>query len=136
MSSLTLKVQQPSGRLVVRLYLGAGKIYRETLTNRGRQVPVPIHVEALVDTGASRTVVEQGKLVSLGLVPMGEAEIHTASTGAAPVKRNVCKVAISLAEAVTATLADDLEVVAADDLSGLGVDVLLGRDFLRQLEFT
>jgi hypothetical protein len=71
MSSLTLNVQHPSGRLVVRLYLGPGKVYRATLTNSGQQVPVPIQVEALVDTGASRTVVEGGRLVSLRLNPTG-----------------------------------------------------------------
>jgi hypothetical protein len=136
MKSLTLNARQPSGRLVVKLYRNVGAVYRATLVSGGRPVPGPVEVEALVDTGASMTVVEEGTLQVLGLDPAGEFEVHTASTGAAPVRRNVYKVEVSLAEAVTGTLADNLEVVAADDLSGLGVGALLGRDVLGRLVFT
>jgi len=132
--SLTLKVD-PSGRLVVQLYLGVGSVLRAALARAGHHPPRPVQVKALVDTGASRTVVEESKLTALGLTPTGEKDVHTASTGKNPVKRNLYKVEVSLAEAVTGKLADNLEVAAVDDLSGLGVEALLGRDVLRTIHF-
>jgi hypothetical protein len=119
-----------SGKPVVNLYVGVGLPKSEILRERGMPIPVARRLRALVDTGASRTVVEEEHLRSLGLLPLGEAYVHTASTERDAVPRNIYAVALSLAEEVTGTLARNLLILSAGDLSGLGVQILLGRDVL------
>jgi predicted aspartyl protease len=101
-----------------------------------RRIPPAIEVRALVDTGASRTVVEESKLKSLGLNPTGETNIYTASSGQRSLILRLYKVELSLAEDETAILTRNLEVAAINDLSALGVKALLGRDVLCQLHLT
>jgi hypothetical protein len=135
MSRLTLPVD-PRGRLVVKLYLNVGTVRRSALAQSGQQIPIPVQVNAMIDTGASMTVVEESILKNdLKLLPTGDILVHTASTGAIPVKRDLYRVEVALAEAVTGTLASNLEVIAVDTLAGLGVGALLGRDVLSTLYF-
>lgn len=135
MPRLTLSADH-SGKPVVHLYVGVGLAKTEALRERGMPIPVARPLRALVDTGALRTVVEETHLKSLDLSPLSVEDVHTASTGAAPVKLNVYAVEITLAEAVTGTLARNLPVLAAADLSGLGVRMLLGRDVLSRVILT
>ena len=135
MPSLTLGVDH-SGRPIVHLYVGVGLAKSESLRERGMPRPVARLLSALVDTGASRTVVEEEWLKGLGLSSLMEEDVYTASSGGVPDKRGVYAIELSLAEAMTGTLARDLLVVAASDLSGLGVQMLLGRDILSRLVLT
>ena len=135
MLTVTLKTDH-SGKPVVDLYIGAGLSKREILRERGLPAPTARTLRALVDTGASRTVVEEEHLKGLGLTPLAEEDVHTASTGTAPVKLDVYAIELSLAESVTGTLARDLAVLASADLGGLGVQMLLGRDVLGRVILT
>ena len=119
-----------SGQLIVEIYVGVWEVLSDIHRLSRRPNPPPRLVKALVDTGAERTVVEERWLTSLGLSPLSDIEVHTASTGNDPVTRNVYAVELSLAGEVTATIARNLQVIAAPDLSGLGVEALLGRDVL------
>ena len=121
------------GKLVVNLYVGVGLDKSESLRELGMPTPVARPLLALVDTGASRTVVEEDYLKILGLLPLTEEDVHTASTGSSPLKLNVYAIELFLAEEVTGTLARNLPVFAAADLSGLGVQMLLGRDVLSRV---
>ena len=134
MPTLTLGTDH-SGKPVIELYVGVGLAKSASLRESGQSIPVPRSLRALVDTGASRTVIEEEQLRRLELSPLADEDVHTASTGGAPVKLNVYAVELSLAEAVAGTLARNLPVLAAADLSGLGVQVLLGRDVLGRVHF-
>lgn len=128
MPSVTLAVDH-AGRPVIDLYVGLSAATRETLYPSG-SFPPPRRVRALVDTGASHTVVSGHRLNALGLDPVGQIKVHSATTEGELVEVPVYSVCLSLAGDKTGVLADPLEVVAAGDLSGLGVQALLGRDVL------
>jgi hypothetical protein len=115
-----------SGRPGVQLYLGVSYAERETLG----APRTSLQVLALLDTGASRTVVERRYLEGLGLEAAGWTWLRSATTGASPVKTQVYAVSLALAGERTGVLATDLEVIAAEDLGGLGFRALLGRDVL------
>jgi hypothetical protein len=135
MPVLTLNTDH-SGKPVVLLYVGISVDRLEILREQGLTIPVARRVRALVDTGASRTIVEEKYLRSLELSPMSEEEVHTASTGAIPLRLKIFAVELSLAEDVTGTLARNLPVFASPDLSSLGVQILLGRDVLSRVILT
>ncbi|MGA7498786.1 MAG: retroviral-like aspartic protease family protein [Isosphaeraceae bacterium] len=84
----------------------------------------------MVDTGASKTNIVRWVFDRLGLSPVSQVPVHTASTGLTPLLADVYAVEISLGGAMTGLLATDLDVVAAEELSGSGVEALLGRDIL------
>jgi predicted aspartyl protease len=113
-----------AGRPTLELYVGVSAAEAEF-----RPPCPPVPVRALVDTGASKTNIGQWVFDRLGLSPVSQVSIHTASTGLTPLLADVYAVEISLGGAMT-ELATDLDVVAAEELSGSGVDALLGRDIL------
>jgi predicted aspartyl protease len=135
MPTLTLRIDH-TGQPVVNFYVAVGLARADILKERGISLPGSRLVRALVDTGASRTVIEERILEELGLSPVAEADVHTASSGRVPVKFKVYAVEISLAEEVIGTIVKDLPVLAAEDLGGLGVQMLLGRDILRVVVLT
>ena len=51
--------------------------FAEQLGSAGRPVPPPVSGVALVDTGASRTVVDAAAVRQLGVSPIGVAEFNT-----------------------------------------------------------
>ena len=114
-----------AGRPTVELYVGVSAAEAEF-----RPSGLPVLVRALVDIGASKTNIVRWVFDRLGLSPVGQILIHTASTGPTPLLTDVYAVEISLGGEKTGLLATDLEVAAAEDLSGSGVEALLGRDIL------
>jgi hypothetical protein len=84
----------------------------------------------LIDTGASRTNVEKSVLNRLGLEPVGDEFVHTASTAGKPKQVGAYAVQLFFAGVPGGQLAADLRVVEAEGLVALGVEVLLGRDVL------
>jgi predicted aspartyl protease len=114
-----------AGRPVVEWYVGMSAAEAEFQPS----CP-PVPVRALVDTGASKTNIVRWVFDRLGLSPVGQVLVHTASTGPTPLLADIYAVEISLGGEKTGLLATDLDVVAAEDLSGSGVEALLGRDIL------
>ena len=90
----------------------------------------PRIVQALVDTGASRSHVDVNILESLRLVSVEDIAVYTASTGNQPEVMPLYAVNLSLAGDHPGPLACNLRVVGSDRLDGLRVDMLLGRDVL------
>ncbi len=132
MPTVTLRIDH-TGQPVVNFYVAVGLAKSDILREREMSLPGSRLVRALVDTGASKTVIEERILTELGLSPLAEEDVHTASSGKVPVQFKVYAVEISLAEEVTGTIVRDLPVLAVEDLGGLGVQMLLGRDVLSLL---
>jgi predicted aspartyl protease len=114
-----------AGRPTVELYVGVSATEAEF-----REPCSPVLIRALVDTGASKTNIVRWVLERLGLSPVSQVTVHTASTGLNPLTTDVYAVEISLGGEITGLLATDLDVVSAEDLTGSGVEALLGRDIL------
>jgi predicted aspartyl protease len=52
------------------------------LSQQGKPIPKPIPGEALIDTGASITAVDDSVITSLGVQPVGVTTVHTPSGSA------------------------------------------------------
>jgi len=91
----------------------------------GRPVPQPIRVSAMIDTGASQSVIQAGLADRLGLSPVGIASIYTASAADAPCA--LYDVRLALPSNVVAGL-----LAIETSLAGQSIQVLVGRDLLQQ----
>jgi hypothetical protein len=120
----------PRGRPVIEPFVAASVPRVAALEASGESPPSPVLVPALVDIGASRTNVQKSILDRLGLEPVAEEWVHTASTGGTPIEVRAYAVQLLLAGVPAGRLAADLRVVEAEDLRALGVELLLGRDVL------
>jgi hypothetical protein len=118
------------GRPVIERFLAASAPRTAALEALGMTPHAPIGVRALIDTGASCSNVQKSVLERLGLEPVGEELVHTASTEGTPKEVAAYAVQIFFAGVSGGQFDADLRVVAADDFSGLGVEMLLGRDVL------
>jgi hypothetical protein len=87
----------------------------------------PILSKAMLDTGASSTLVDFSLVNDLGLLPTGQVEIKTPSTGTEPLIAPTFNVQLQLIGPPHVSVAPVLKVIAAD-LSPFGIRVLLGRD--------
>jgi hypothetical protein len=119
-----------SGRPVVELYASVSRPMATAMESAGEMPPRPVVIRALVDTGASRSLVQSSIPRSLELDPVGIDYLNTASTGGTPIACPVYSINLFFAGVPNGTLDSDLRVVEIEDLSGLGVDMLLGRDVL------
>lgn len=132
MPHLTLPVS--SDGPMVELYVGVSRPRREALEDAKQQVPQPIKIRGLVDTGASGTCVDSQALSSLGLSPTGQVPIHTPSTGGTPTLRPQYDVSITLSHPDISMTMGEMPVIESQ-LSMQGIQALIGRDVLRQCLF-
>jgi hypothetical protein len=72
------------GRPIIELYLTPSAPRIAAMEALGVTPHAPVGVQALVDTGASCSNVQRSVLHRLGLEPVGEELVHTASTGGTP----------------------------------------------------
>jgi hypothetical protein len=108
---------------VVELQLGVPPALEAVLRQAGQPVPSPIVVAAMIDTGASGTVVRDDIPQRLGLNPVGVIAIHTpASTG---VRCSQFAMRLQFPSYVV-----EEAVVIAAPLQGQHVECLIGRDVL------
>ena len=65
---------------IVDLLLVVGKGAEDALKRDGNSVPEPLKIIAMIDTGASGTVIQEGLAAKLGLTPIGKEKISTPSS--------------------------------------------------------
>ena len=118
------------GRPIVELYVAMGTTHADARREVGDPVPGIVPVNALVDTGAGQTQVSLSIIEALGLEPVGEVNLFTASTGDPAEVMDVYVVDLACAGDRPGPMAEDLRVIGSPKLSGLKVDMLLGRDVL------
>lgn len=65
---------------VVELTLAVPQAVEDALKQAGTPIPAPVRVVAMIDTGASGSVLQQGLAAQLGLNPIGVMMINTPSS--------------------------------------------------------
>lgn len=114
------------GGPVVQIFVGPSTALAESVAARDVTLAVPVQVTALVDTGASGTVLNPEIIRRLGLSPVGTALIHTPST-TVPVQCNRYQVNVYFPHDV---VVEDVVAIEAP-LGGQSIQCLIGRDVLR-----
>jgi predicted aspartyl protease len=116
---------------VLTAVIGVSAARAAALAAASQPLPNPVVIKALVDTGASCTCVDPGKVAPLGLTATGSTPMHTPSTGTVPhlaANYDVSFYVITAANLPVFRL--DTVSVVESSLSHMGIDALLGRDIL------
>ena len=131
MPHFTLAIS-PLGPLLTA-FIGVSRERYEALQKEGQTAPGPIKIQALVDTGATGTVIDTGVLAQLGVTPTGRVPVHTPSTSVtAPHEANQFDVSVIIPGATQQTrnhVVPALPVIEAQ-LAHQGYHALIGRDIL------
>jgi hypothetical protein len=103
------------------------------LTAANQNLPAPVKVRALIDTGASCTGVDPSVLAALQLTPTGSTPVNTPSTGTNPHVVDEYDVGFVIPPAKAGQIPFVLKtigVVSVQLLQAQGIHVLIGRDVL------
>jgi hypothetical protein len=123
----------PNARLrddgpILEIRVGPPRYLEEELRRAGRPSHDPIEVEALVDTGSGRSIIQRELARSLALAPVGSVQIDTPSTTDLPVLEYWVRFWFDSAASV------EVKVLEAP-LPVARIRALLGRDVLAQGRF-
>jgi predicted aspartyl protease len=105
------------------------------LRQRGRPVPIGVDILAVVDTGASCSVLDEQIIRRLSLAPLGRVSIHTPSTGQAYVQRGSYLASIILGAGEPGRI-EFVSRVIESELASQGFLALIGRDVLSRCILT
>ena len=114
---------------IVRANVTISAALERALRERNQSVPPPVAVQALLDTGAWRTVIRTDVISRLGMMPTGHISVPTASSP------NVS----SFEYSVRIILPGErpISVIALElPLVGHHIECIIGRDVLRAGSFT
>lgn len=110
---------------VVDMSLSVHQDVEDALRQASQPIPTPIQITALVDTGATASVIQEACVNSLGLQPVGVTYVNTPSSH--NVKCYTYPVRLHLPNNVSR------EVIAiAAPLQGQNIQCLIGRDVLSE----
>ena len=110
---------------IVEIQLWVSRSLQEILKKKRQPIPEPVKVTAMIDTGASGTVVNPNVIQALGIQPVGVTAIKTPST-TAPVLCHQYELAVLFPNNV---IVDSCIAVEAP-LQGQHIQCLIGRDIL------
>lgn len=109
---------------VIDLYVLPSKVAVDAIKKSGQESIAPVKISALIDTGASGSVIKTGILQDLGIHPIGSQHINT------PTSQNVpCYT--YFVQLIFGALPHYFEgVVLEAPLAGQNIECLIGRDIL------
>lgn len=113
---------------VVEVRLAVGETIEKVLHQDNQEVPTPVQVLAMIDTGATGTVVSKDIVKQLNLKPVGTTLIST------PTSTNVKCYEYFVRLLFPNTIFADAVIIAAP-LQGQHIQCLIGRDVLRHSVF-
>jgi len=109
---------------IVEVRIAVGSALEEVLRKNKAKVPVPVSAVAMIDTGATGTVIRPDLVQQLGLKPVGATLIHTPSSANVRCLQYVVRILFP-SNVITETVAIEAP------LQGQHVQCLIGRDVLR-----
>ncbi len=122
MPSLT-KNLEPEGAVVEVHFLISTELEKKYIKEK-KQIPKPVVVKSVIDTGASHCVIQKDIPAKLGLEPVGVAKMNTPSCKDHECYRYFLRIAIP-----SHNLIYEGQVTSAP-LEGQNIDCLIGRDLL------
>jgi hypothetical protein len=121
---------------MVYAFVGVSAPRAAALQAANQPIPSVIHIQGLLDTGASHTAVDPSVLQQLGLTPTGTVLVNTPTTGATPQTIDQYDVALVIPiQDKPPLISQTLPVTACELLAGQGFHALIGRDILSQCVF-
>lgn len=125
MPSFTTQIPNMQGvGPVVEVRLAVGTIIEEVLKRDKQNIPTPVQALAMIDTGATGTVVREDIVKQLNLNPVGLTLINTPSSTNVQCYEYLMRILFPNNVLVEA-------VVIAAPLHGQHIQCLIGRDVLR-----
>jgi hypothetical protein len=109
--------------------LRPGRDAQQAIQKAGTPVSSPVKIVALIDTGASISVIQQGLAQQLAVHPVGIQHITTPSSQAVPCHQYALQLTLQATGGIKGTVAFDALFTEAP-LLGQNIQCLLGRDFL------
>jgi len=109
---------------VVEIRAAVGTALEEIERSAGREMPVPVPMLAMIDTGATGTVLRDDIPKQLGLNPVGVALISTPSSANVQCYRYIVRLLFPNRVVVETT-------AIAAPLQGQHIQCLIGRDVLK-----
>lgn len=113
---------------VMDVQLFPGMAVVEVLKQQEEPVPGPVKITAMIDTGATNTVISEGIAEQLGLNPVGEVKISTPSSTNVPCYQYVVQFLLPN------NFPFETTVVEAP-LKGQHIQCLIGRNVLAHMTF-
>ncbi len=107
---------------IVKLRLAPCRVALQAIERQGRPLPLPINLDAMVDTGASRSIIQEGLVEAMKIFPVGVVHMTTS------MRQNMLAYEYFL-DAKLENINFSAVFIGAS-LPNSGVQVLLGRDFL------
>jgi len=111
------------------LWVGVSGPRHAALQQASQQVPIPVRVRALLDTGASGTCIDEQVIAQLHLSPTGIIPVHTPSTSGNPQSCLQYDIALFVANPQVHIVSFTLPIVASA-LRHQNIEALIGRDVL------
>ncbi len=108
---------------LVDMRIGVGTPVEEALKKAGREVPEPVAAKAMIDTGATASVIQPALARQLDLQPVGIVSISTPSSERVPCLQYVVRLFFP-----NNVIVEALAIEAA--LKGQNIQCLIGRDVL------
>ena len=108
---------------VVEIQISAGQAFVTAHKRKAAAISTPLRVSAMVDTGASASVIQEGLAAQLGLTPVGAILIHTASSTNVRCYEYEVQLVFPNEVVVAATAIEA-------PLQGQAIQCLIGRDVL------
>jgi len=125
MPSFTTRVPNLQGvGPIVEVGLTVGSIIEEVLAREHQNPPTPVQATAMIDTGATRTVVREEVVRELGLNPVGLTLINTPSSTNVECWEYLIRILFPYRVVIES-------VAIAVPLQGQHIQCLIGRDVLR-----
>lgn len=104
----------------------------DAMRKASQQLPVPYRVAALIDTGASHSVINHDVVTALNLTPVGQTSINTASCSAHPCYTYAVTFLMPTPDGGLLLPVRFETTVFGAPLAGQNIQCLLGRDFLKK----
>lgn len=128
----SLTVQLPSLHQqgpVLEVRIAVGKVAEDVMVKQAQKPKDPAPAVAMIDTGATGTVVNTDLVERLGLQPVGVCNINTPSSAGVPCHEYLVRLVMPRHNVVIETIA------IGAPLHGQHIQCLIGRDVLQHAVF-